>query len=113
MSYFKANAPNSISVGWGSAPDPAEELTVTALPKQRSLHSLLDFRGSTSNGRERKWRSGVRRGGEGERRRRKGRGGEEKSGRGREGISLPHGRHKTLAALRVGLVKDEGNHGLC
>ena len=39
--------------GWGSAQDPAEELTVTALPKQRPLDPLLDFRGSTSNGRER------------------------------------------------------------
>jgi len=48
MSYFKAKM-HQIDFGWGSAPDPAEELTVTALPKQRSLDPLLDFRGSTSN----------------------------------------------------------------
>jgi len=87
--------------GWGSAPDPAG-----------GAHSappdlLWDLRGPTSNRRERKGgedrrgKGGKGREGKGERARREGRGGEGKEGMGREGINLPHGRLKTLAALLV------------
>jgi len=91
--------------GWGSAPDPIEEAHIQYSPRP----PIAGFKGillpRAGQGKE----DGLGRGkekekgtGEGERGRREGReawGGKRREGEWIEGINLPHGRLKTLAAL--------------
>jgi len=117
MSYLRLKY-TKFDLGWGSVPDAAVEAhsappdtpagfkgsSSSLLRNTRQLQYIED---SGILLREGKGREGEDRGGEGEGRvKEEGGGGERKErregkeGRKREGINLPHGRHKTLAALQ-------------
>ena len=104
MSYIKAKM-SQIRFRLGLCPRPRWRSSDTVLPQT----SYLDFKGPTYKGREGERGQGLGMGGK-RQGREKGLGGREggawggkrKEGGGMEGISLPHGHLKTLAALDTG-----------